>query len=501
MKHFLAAVAFLAGISSAHAATVLGGQPSNAQTTPGALPLVQSPILNATSAYALSVLGVPLLTQSLASSNPTVNLGQGSGSALLPKSTWSTLVGTNAGHLYIGATGHFSAFGAQSGYNNSTGTYDAAFGDQAGYSWITDVNEVAVGTQNSKYSIYAGTGNNDSSGALAMYSGGGFQNTAHGAYALYGNSGSILLGGTATNNDTIKLVCTYNSYFSPSTIGPITITTSETTTQMAAALVTAINNNGTFVQYGLGNLQQTNTGPLISLIFPGSSTQGPYTPSCTPTITGSATETVTVGPGRNGQGNVAEGYEALYGTQMGAANYNEGIGVLSGQNVTSGSYNLFVGYNSGNGLTTGSGNVFLCPEGCTAPTAATSNAAYIWGNNASPTLTITGMNAPTSSLTTVAGALAIGGTKFTTSGCSVSATTGRGGNAGSYTSGTSGTCTVVITINGATGITTTNGWYCGANDLTTTADVQKQTASSATTCTISGTTVSGDVVNFFAFPY
>ena len=44
------------------------------------------------------------------------------------------------------------------------------------------------------------------------------------------------------------------------------------------------------------------------------------------------------------------------------------------------------------------------------------------------------------------------GTKFTTSGCSVSATAG-GAVAGTYTSGTTGTCTVVVTLGGATGVT------------------------------------------------
>ena len=91
-------------------------------------------------------------------------------------------------------------------------------------------------------------------------------------------------------------------------------------------------------------------------------------------------------------------------------------------------------------------------------------------------------------------------TKFTTSGCSVSATTG-GATAGTYTSGTTGTCTVVITMNGATGLTAPNGWTCFANDQTTPADKQQTTASSATTATISGTTVSGDVVSFGCIGY
>ena len=88
-----------------------------------------------------------------------------------------------------------------------------------------------------------------------------------------------------------------------------------------------------------------------------------------------------------------------------------------------------------------------------------------------------------------------GGTKFTTTGCSVSATSG-GATAGTYTSGTTGTCTVVVTMNGATGLTAPNGWACYASDRTTAADTQVNTTSTTTTATISGTTVSGDVVSF-----
>lgn len=88
-----------------------------------------------------------------------------------------------------------------------------------------------------------------------------------------------------------------------------------------------------------------------------------------------------------------------------------------------------------------------------------------------------------------------GPTKFTTSGCSVSATTG-GSTTGTYTSGTTGACTVVITMNGATGVTATTGWSCYASDRTTPADLITQTASSTTTATLAGTTVSGDVISF-----
>lgn len=89
------------------------------------------------------------------------------------------------------------------------------------------------------------------------------------------------------------------------------------------------------------------------------------------------------------------------------------------------------------------------------------------------------------------------GTKFTISGCSAGSTLG-GSDTGSFLSGTTGACTVVVTISGATGATATNGWVCYANDLTTPANLISQSAYSTTTCTITGTTVSGDLISFSA---
>lgn len=94
------------------------------------------------------------------------------------------------------------------------------------------------------------------------------------------------------------------------------------------------------------------------------------------------------------------------------------------------------------------------------------------------------------------------GTKFTGTGCGISTTVG-GASAGTFTV-TSGTCSVVVTINGATGLTATNGWSCFANDRTTAAvGFVEQTADTTTTATFSipTTVVSGDVINYACTAY
>lgn len=85
---------------------------------------------------------------------------------------------------------------------------------------------------------------------------------------------------------------------------------------------------------------------------------------------------------------------------------------------------------------------------------------------------------------------------FTASGCSNSTLVGNS-LAGSYNSGTTGTCTVTVT----TGVTVAHGYACSVWDVTTTADAQKETATTATTITFSGTTVSGDKIVFGCHPY
>lgn len=98
----------------------------------------------------------------------------------------------------------------------------------------------------------------------------------------------------------------------------------------------------------------------------------------------------------------------------------------------------------------------------------------------------------------VSAGLESGGTKFTTSGCSVSSTTG-GASAGKMTLGAN-TCSVVITMNGATGLTATNGWSCHANDETTAAGntTLYWSANNATTATLSVPATAGttDVLDF-----
>jgi len=114
----------------------------------------------------------------------------------------------------------------------------------------------------------------------------------------------------------------------------------------------------------------------------------------------------------------------------------------------------------------------------------TNSAGLLFGTNSVQTLLLRN-----------GGGLQSSGTKFTASGCSNSTTVG-GATAGSFHSGTTGTCTVVITLAGATGTTMSNGWSCRFNDETTPANLLSESGYTTTTVTMTGTTNSGDVIDF-----
>lgn len=84
----------------------------------------------------------------------------------------------------------------------------------------------------------------------------------------------------------------------------------------------------------------------------------------------------------------------------------------------------------------------------------------------------------------------------TSTGCSATIGTGSTQFGGTYASGTTGTCTIVITLNQ----TAPTGWACSGTDINTSA-TQFQTATSTTTCTLAGATTSGNTITYLAYPY
>jgi len=103
---------------------------------------------------------------------------------------------------------------------------------------------------------------------------------------------------------------------------------------------------------------------------------------------------------------------------------------------------------------------------------------------------------PITGLETTHGADVSGGALPALSGCATISASVGGASAGKFT--TSGTsCNLTITFSSAA----PNGWYCTANDITTSADKVVQTATTTTSCTFAGTTVAADVIVWNAVGY
>lgn len=150
-----------------------------------------------------------------------------------------------------------------------------------------------------------------------------------------------------------------------------------------------------------------------------------------------------------------------------------------------GGSNTQVQYNN-NGVLTGSPNLTFSGSTLT-----------VGQNNVTlGVLAIANQGGGLTSLFTSSGSLLSGPTGYqasgtnSVSGCALTANLG-GASAGKFASGTTGTCTVTITLP-----TATNGWKCDAHDITTVADVINQTAFATNSATISGTTASGDVITW-----
>lgn len=126
---------------------------------------------------------------------------------------------------------------------------------------------------------------------------------------------------------------------------------------------------------------------------------------------------------------------------------------------------------------------FICYAPCQyTQTDAIPNTQSLW-------LLIAAAQSPSSNWVQQTTAVA-GGTPFVvTSGCGTTGAVVGGTMAGSFTAGQT-SCVPVITP----GFTAPHGFKCGGKDLTTPADTLNQTASSTTTCTLSGTVVNADTI-------
>lgn len=199
------------------------------------------------------------------------------------------------------------------------------------------------------------------------------------------------------------------------------------------------------------------------------------------TITGNTIYAVPAG----GDGIVLEGVGSMKSTVSG--NFIEGTSASTGvYTVDPGSQQTFDPIITGNQIFGFTNGVTFGQTGTTF-TGSHNALAVVCGNGA---VANTGVGC---------GSIGVGGAKPAITGCAtISAQTG-GTYSGTFATSTGGTCTAVIPLP----TSPQTGWICDAYNQTrhVAANVLLQSANSATSCTITGTTVASDVIAWHATPY
>lgn len=228
------------------------------------------------------------------------------------------------------------------------------------------------------------------------------------------------------------------------------------------------------------------------------------------TITGGGTAgstggnlTLNSGAGAAGAGNITIAVPIAAGSANGGTVSITAGDAKAGTGQSGGTMAIAAGAGSTGGGTGGDTTISGGPAGggtagaLHIQTAATDRIAITaaGATTLSGSTTISGTLATTSTLSTSKGVLDVG-TKFTTTGCSVSASTG-GATTGTVTLGAN-TCSLVITMAGATGVTAATGWHCDAHNRVATPIYMGEQSSTQTTATIPVPVTVGatDVVSF-----
>ncbi|MCA7953836.1 LysM peptidoglycan-binding domain-containing protein [Burkholderia seminalis] len=284
----------------------------------------------------------PAAGASYTMSNPGP-VGLGAQALMSLSQPWAevTAVGTWAGR-YLTTGNYSTAIGMNALGAETTGSYFTAIGNDSMRNEWGGSQSTAVGT-------------NSMRNGAPQFSG------AYGFRAMYGNGVSLTFGGTPTVGDVVSVQMSSASpdvTNSPHTV-TYTVKTGDTLTSIAQGVASAINASPlTGTKINMQALVSAVSGgpPAVALDFPGTHTTG-WAVTVTPSVSGAATETISVGNGAAQLASIAIGQDAMFGAAMGAANYNIAIGFTTFPFVTSGSQNICLGTSSCFSETTGSRNL------------------------------------------------------------------------------------------------------------------------------------------------
>lgn len=310
----------------------------------------------------------------------SVYLGESSGRS---QGQYNTHVGWGSGAACVSG-GENTFIGNSAGTNVTTGSFNTALGQHT-LGCETTINASTAVGNDSQRNVISASGANTSVGQHSQYIHGGSSVTSFGQAAYVGNGACIMLGGTATLNDTISLTVTGSFTGSPQTVG-ITVSAGQSLASQATALYNAFKANSILLNLiGQGSISGVFDTSNINLNWFGVSVQSV---TVTAAVTGSATETVTVLNGATANSNIAIGQRAMQALYLTTATNCIGIGANTLYKLQSGNNNIAIGGNAGQSITTGHDNLIL--GNTTGTNITTSNFNTFVGNTAGNAATTVG---------------------------------------------------------------------------------------------------------------
>lgn len=297
-------------------------------------------------------------------------IGPGAGQSYPLTNPWPVAIGAyslsalNQAQAEVTAVGTWSCEYLVSGnYNTCLGLH--SLGAETSGSYITVVGNDAARNEQGGFQ-FTGLGQNAARNGALTYV------TAVGDNALRGNGASLTFGGTSTTGDVVTVLM--SSASADVTNSPITVAytvkVGDTLASIAQGVANAVVANPLI---GKQTAMQASLSPItggpatVNLDFPGTTTTG-WGVTVTPSISGAATETVTVGAGSTAQGVVAVGTYAA-----------------NGYGITSAANSVYVGYKSGPFITSAFNDVCLGMSSCLANTSSHDNVTA--GYSAAQTMT------------------------------------------------------------------------------------------------------------------
>jgi hypothetical protein len=298
--------------------------------------------INAGSLAINGALLVPLGTIPGGGANTTIFAGVNTGLNLGSASNFSTFYGSSSGAAYNDTgSGEVSGFGVGSCSSLVLpAIHDTCLGVYTLHYETTGQQDVAVGGDTMRNTALVSAGTAIGSRAHQDYR--GQKSFAGGAFALYGNAASILIGGTATAADVITLTFTSTAISGGSVAIPYTVSGGDTPATITAALSAAANGSAPLIAADIRVGGDITASPnVIPIVGPNAAAAGPAPLVVTAAIAGAATETVTITGGSDSAStrNNATGFDSMMGLRITTSSFNNAYGAYTLANLTTGSHN------------------------------------------------------------------------------------------------------------------------------------------------------------------